>query len=312
MSGLAIGVDLGGTNARSALVEVPTGKILNEASARLSSREPRDVVRLLFDLVRSVDPERAAQGIGIGIAAMLRDSTGFVLNAPNLGWRDVDFGALVSAELKAPVTVYNDLAAIAWGETRYGAARGASNVVCVFLGTGIGCGLIINGKLLTGSGHVAGEIGHTKVVLNGRPCGCGERGCLEAYVSGRHLQGRALQELKAEPFLSPNLAALGEDLSATMLDEAARHGDEYADVLWRESAGYLGMTLANLVTLLNPERLVLGGSVWLGARELRRRTLEATERLINPPARRGLLIVDSQLGDTAGMLGAAALASLSS
>lgn len=305
---VAVGIDLGGTNARAALVDAETGQILNETRSRLSGKEPREVTRLLFDLVRSVDPERSATGIGIGVAAMLRDKHGYVLNAPNLGWRDVDFGVMVSTELKAPVTLYNDLAAISWGEARYGAARGVHNALCVFVGTGIGSGLIFDGKLYTGGSHVAGEIGHTKVVLNGRPCGCGERGCLEAYVSGRHLAERAQQELRAEPFLSPNLAALEDELTASALDEAARHGDEYADVLWRESAGYLGMTLANVVTLLNPERVVLGGTVWQKCKELRRRTLENAERLINPPARRGFQFVDSQLGDTAGILGAAALA----
>lgn len=306
---LAVGIDLGGTNVRAALVDVETGQVQNETRSRLTAKEPREIVRLLFDLVRSVDPERAATGIGIGIAAMLRDRGGFVLNAPNLGWRDVDFGAMVAAELRAAaVVVVNDLAAITWGEAKYGAARGARSLACVFIGTGIGSGLVIDGQLVHGHGNVAGEIGHTKVALNGRPCGCGERGCLEAYVSGRHLGERAQQELRAEPFLSPNLAALGDELVASMLDEAARHGDEYADVLWREAAGYLGMTLANLCTLLNPERLVLGGSVWLNCKELRRRTLEVAERLINPPARRGLQLVDSQLGDSAGILGAAALA----
>jgi glucokinase len=306
---LAVGIDLGGTNARAALVDTTTGQIQNETRSRLTAKEPREVVRLLFDLVRSVDPERAAKGIGVGVAAMLRDRAGFVLNAPNLGWRDVDFGGMVATELRAPVVVVNDLSAITWGEKMFGAARGIANLACIFIGTGVGCGLVVDGQLTHGAGNVAGEIGHTKVALNGRPCGCGERGCLEAYVSGRHLGERAQQELRAEPFLSPNLAALGDELNASMLDEAARHGDEYADVLWRESAGYLGMTLANLCTLLNPERLVMGGSVWLHCKELRRRTLEIAERLINPPARRGLQIVDSQLADAAGILGAAALAS---
>lgn len=307
MSAVGVGVDLGGTNVRAALVEIASGRVLNEARSRLGGKEPRDVAHLIFDLVRSVDPERAAPRVGIGIAAMLRDRAGFVLNAPNLGWRDVDFGALVTAELKKPIVAVNDLAAITWGEVKFGAARGAQNAACVFIGTGLGCGLVVNGAAASGSGNVAGELGHIKVVPNGRQCGCGERGCLEAYVSGRHLAERAQQELKAQPQLSPNLAQLGDELTASLLDEAARHGDEYADPLWNESAEMLGTALANLATVLNPERIVMGGSVWLHCKELRARATAILEKRINPPAKRGFQLVDSTLGDSAGILGAAAL-----
>lgn len=303
----AIGIDLGGTNARAALVHLENGSIQNESRSRLSSRDPQSVIRLCADLVRTVDPERKAVGVGIGLAAMLRDRDGYVLNAPNLGWRDVDFGALARRELRGPVTIRNDLKAITWGEAQFGAARGVGDLVCVFIGTGIGAGIILGNVLQLGAGSVGGEIGHMKAVEHGRVCGCGERGCLEAYVSGRNLAARAHEELAAQPFLSPTLAAHRDELTATMLDAAAAHGDGYADTVIRESASLLALHLGNLVTALNPTLLVMGGTIWTGCNELRRRTLQKLGEIINPPARRSFSIVDSTLGDAAGVLGAAAL-----
>lgn len=312
---LAIGIDLGGTNARAALVDADRGGFAGvEAKQPVDDRRPEAVADLLAELERAVDPDGQACGVGIGIAGMLRGTSGVVANAPNLGWRDVDFGRLLRGRLRAPTDLYNDLNAIAFGEATFGGARGVADVLFVFVGTGVGAGIVCDGKLYIGSGHLAGELGHTKVVApsepNARQCGCGQRGCLEAYTSGRNLQRRAQEELggkRAEKSMAVELAGGVEHLHAGHLDEAARRKDPYADRLWNEAARYLGLAIANAVTLLNPSRLVMGGGVWTGAPELKRRVLLELEPAINAPAREGFQVVDSTLGDAAGVLGAAAL-----
>jgi glucokinase len=311
---LAVGIDLGGTNARAALVDVAEGRLAGvESKLPVEDRRPEAVADMLASLERAVDPRGEACGVGIGIAAMLRGRTGVVANSPNLGWREVAFGALLRTRLRAPrFDLYNDLNAIAYGEATYGGARGVADVLFVFIGTGVGAGIVCDGHLYIGASHLAGELGHTKVVApsaaGARLCGCGQRGCLEAYTSGRNLQLRAQEELRAgASSLAIDLAGGVERVHAGYLDEAARRGDAYADRLWSEVASYLGIAIANAVTTLNPSRLVMGGGVWQGAPELKRRALAEFEAAVNAPSRDGFSVVDSTLGDAAGVLGAAAL-----
>ncbi|HZS40571.1 MAG TPA: ROK family protein [Polyangia bacterium] len=317
---LAVGVDLGGTNARAALVDVERGAIIgDEAKHPLGDRAPDAVAALLEELARAVDPRGERLGVGVGIAAMLRGWSGVVVNAPNLGWREVDFRARLRGRVGARAELYNDLNAIAFGEATYGAARGVRDVLFVFVGTGVGAGLVLDGELYIGATHLAGEFGHTKVVApdapGARQCGCGQRGCLEAYASGRNIQTRVREELRAliaagqpQPTLALQLAGGAlEHVHAGHLDEAARLGDAYANRLWDEVARYLGIALANAVTMLNPSRLIMGGGVWQGAPELGRRALREFDAAVNAPSREGFSIVESALGDLAGVLGAAAL-----
>ena len=308
----AVGVDLGATNARAALIDVEAGKILAESKTPWPDtpvgRAPETVAHLVGQAVRALDPKNERCGVGIGFAGMLRGWTGTVVIAPNFGWREVDLRSMLRAEVGEACELYNDLNAIAYGEAIYGSARGFADVVCVYVGTGVGGGIVANGRLLAGATHLGGEIGHTKVVPAGRLCGCGMRGCLEAYTSGRNIQKRAQEELReGERSLAVELAGGIDNVHAGNLDEAARRGDVYAGRLWEEVSMLLGLALANIVTTLNPSRLVMGGGVWHGAPELRRRSVARLLELVNQPSREGFEVVDTLLGDTAGMLGAAAL-----
>jgi glucokinase len=251
-------------------------------------------------------------GAGVGVAGQCLGSTGVVLNAPNLGWREVALGELLAAELALPVRIANDLSAAAWGERAFGAARGVDDAALVFVGSGVGSGLILGGRLHEGGHGVAGELGHIKVAPRGavpRRCGCGEWGCLEAYAGGMNLAERVREEL-AEGRGAAVLAAAGGDparLVASSVEAAYLAGDPYARELWAEVGELLGTAMANLCTLLNPSRLVLGGGVLLGCPNLLRisrahlgdRTLRA--------ARRGLSVELAGLGDDAGVVGAALL-----
>ena len=309
MSELTVGIDLGGTNMRAALVSTKDGKLLTQAKHKLSDRSPDAIAAALVGLVNEVDPERKRDGVGVGIAAMLRGWTGIVVNAPNLGWREVAFRELVKKALATnePVELYNDLNAIALGEQRYGAGQGARDVLCVYVGTGVGAGLVLDGRLYSGSTHLAGELGHVKVVLeNGRLCGCGQRGCLEAYTSGNHIAARAHEELLTRNSVAVEIAGSRLAVHAGHLDEAARRGDAYALGLWDEISRTLGLGLGAAVTLINPGKLILGGGVLTGAPLLADKVRERLHAAVNAASLLGFQIVYTTLGDDAGVLGAAA------
>jgi glucokinase len=299
-------------------VDVATGELLSEEKAPVTDRSPEAVAELVAGLVRKVDPENRRHGVGVGFAGMLRGWTGVVANAPNFGWREVPFRQLLRDRLGPNVELYNDLNAIAFGEARYGAGKGTADMLCLFVGTGVGGGLVTDGKLYIGATHLAGEIGHVKVIPNGRLCGCGQRGCIEAYVSGRNIQKRAHEELAGVPnsdgvvvpqktSSASTIAGAPDKVHAGHLDQAAREGDPYARALWAEIAPLLGLVLANSVTTLNPGRVVLGGGVWEGTPGLRQLVVESYNQLVNLPSNEGLALVDTVLGDRSGRLGAAAL-----
>jgi glucokinase len=309
---LAIGVDLGGTNVRLAVVDTEAGKVTKETKLKLPATDPETVTRLIAESIARLDAP-AGVPLGVGVAAMLRGDTGIVENAPNLGWRGVDLRGLLGAALPGRVVeLNNDVGAIAYGEFAYGAGRGAHDILCVYAGTGIGGGIVSAGKLVTGASHVAGEIGHTKVVLDdgARACNCGMKGCVEAYAGGKKIAERARAELSAGA-TSKAVALAGGDpqeVHAGHLDEAARGGDAYATRLWDEIAPLVGAALANAVTVLNPARVIVGGGVLWGAVALRERVLQHYRRFVNPPAGRACEIVPAQLGEDAGLLGSSSLA----
>jgi glucokinase len=233
-----------------------------------------------------------------------------VVYAPNLDWRDVPLGSALRQALGMSVTVENDVRAAAWGEFRFGAGRGARSVLVVFVGTGVGSGAVLNGALWRGATNGAGEIGHTQVVWDGLPCPCGRRGCLEQYVSGGGFQRRLVQGLAAgvQTRLRPATGGDPARLSATMVLAAAEAGDAFARALWEDAERCLTLAVANYVTLLNPDALVLGGGV-----------IETVPRLFDAVAAgvperttvlaRALRIERARLGDWSGVVGAAALSS---
>ncbi|MBW2732343.1 MAG: ROK family protein [Deltaproteobacteria bacterium] len=307
MSDKAIGVDLGGTNLRVALVEVDgtEARILDQRRQLLQERSPHAVAQVLVQLCHDLDAAGAAP-VGIGAAAMLHGTKGMVANAPNLGWRDVDFGALVAKDLGRPVSLENDLSAITWGEHRFGAARGFDDVICVFVGTGVGGGAVLCGELYRGAGNAALEIGHLKVHPGGRLCGCGQRGCLEAYAGGR-----ALAELAREAPESLWLEIAGGDAEALHgghLDQAAQRGDARAKEVVGRASIFLGQALASVATLFNPSCLLLGGTVWQGCAFLREEATRTLKELLPLPAAGWMQCVEATLEDDAGVLGAADLA----
>jgi glucokinase len=316
---LSLGVDLGGTNARAAVVDTDTGEIVAAHKEPLRDRAPERVVEVVRHALgeaaaaASVDPSRVPS-LGVGVAGQVLGTTGVVLNAPNLGWRDVAFGDLLAAAVGVRVRIANDLSVAAWGEKRFGAAKGLSDVVLVFVGSGVGSGLILGGRLHEGAQGVAGEFGHVKVrparpETAPRRCGCGQTGCLEAYTSGVNVAARVREEIQAGARTAVHAMAGGDlrRVNATLVDEAWRAGDPYARALWEEVGDLLGTAIANLVTLLNPARLILGGGVLLGCPSLAAMVRARLDAAVSVSARTGLSIERAWLGDDAGVIGAAVL-----
>jgi glucokinase len=308
-----IGIDLGGTNLRVATVD-EGATLLDVRKEQVGEpRDPHTVVERCATLIEDLAGTASTVSVGIGIAAMLRDRQGTVANSPHLRWRDVPFGTLLAARLgsRFALGVYNDVNAIIYGEAVAGAARGCRDVLGVFVGTGIGGGLIVNNALVEGASNCAGEIGHTKVRWDedAAPCACGSRGCIEAYVGGSYVQARVRAELAAGAHSSAIALAGGVDhVTPGHIDQAAAEGDDYALALWTELAPLLAVTLGNAVAILNPERLVLGGGM-LGRTPTLYQLVETTLTVAtNAPSLEPLSIELAQLGDDAGLVGSAHLA----
>ena len=302
---VAIGVDLGGTHARAAVID-GRGAVLSACKRTLSDRTPEAVADLLaaatHEAIRDAGQSEAnVAAVGVGAAGQIHSGTGVVAVGPNLGWRDVPFAELLRQRLPWPVLLMNDLSAAAWGERSVGAGDSADDVLLYFVGSGIGSGLILDGSLYEGSGGVAGEVGHTKVVPGGRLCGCGEQGCLEAYCGGHNLSLRVAEAIAAGR--ASALATVKPPVYAADIERAALAGDGLARELWDECARLLSVSLANYVTLLNPARVILGGGVLLSCPELRRTVEARVFELALRASRQGLQLVDARLGDDAGVVG---------
>lgn len=308
-----LGVDLGGTKVETALVD-GVGHVL--ASHRRSTNPQKGAEAVVEDVVTCVETclgeaGRIAQGLGIGVAGQVDRATGVVRFAPNLGWRDVDLQARLERALGIRVVVSNDVRTATFGEWLHGAGQGVDDMVCLFVGTGIGGGIVSGGQLLDGCSNTAGELGHLTIVTGGRNCHCPNQGCLEAYAGGWAIAERAQEAVRAHPGDGKRLIALAgriQDISAATVTQAYSDGDPLAHRLVEETAQYLASGVVSIVNAINPCLLVLGGGVIQGLPEFVP-MIENTVRVSALEAAvEGLRIVAAALGDKAGVIGAAALA----
>jgi glucokinase len=289
------GFDIGGTHARLRVFDEDFEVVHEERRRIRGETEPDQVAVAITEmLMKAPDLER----VGIGIAGLLSKDGRFVFNSPNLHWRDVDFASRLEA--RAPnhrFTIVNDLNAMLWGEYRAGAVKDTRDVLAVYVGTGIGGAILSDGNLILGGGGKAGEIGHTKVTIGGRACGCGGNGCVEAYAGGVHLEAMVAHahpdRFGDEPDLGKADAMFGDD-------------DGVTDI-WERATDYLAFVVANACTLLNPSVLLLGGGVVENLDNYRQLLLRKVSPLIVEPARQDLDVRFGEL-DEAAVLGAALLA----
>lgn len=310
MKKIVLAADLGGTNLRMAAVD-EKGEILFRTKHETPKSDRADeIVRAIVEAAKICQREVAEKGgitaIGIAAPATVNAAHGILMKAPNLPALDgFRLSAAISSELNLPFVLENDANAAAIGENWLGASKGVAGSICVTLGTGVGGGIIIDRKILRGIDGTAAEIGHICVEPFGAPCGCGSRGCIEQYSSAS-----AIVRLAREIENQYPKSILHEKSKITSLDvyEAGRQNDELALEVFRQVGFYLGIALAGLVNVLNPEVIVIGGGAAAGWDLFIGHVREQIEsRAFREPARRAR-IIRAELGDAAGILGVAKLA----
>ena len=313
-----VGVDLGGTSINVGVVPFSGGTVLGMRSLPTEpERGAKAVVDRMTGMIRDAVrdarreagfPTDAVVGVGVGSPGPLDRETGTVLDTPNLGWRNFPLRDLVANAVGLEAELDNDANTAALGETWLGAGRDVDSLVAVTLGTGIGGGIVIDGRVHHGASDVAGEIGHMTIDPTGRRCNCGNYGCLEAYASGPAIAERAGEGLDGGGgSVLPEMVDGDLDrVTAETVYEAIVAGDLYARDVMRETARLLGVGLANLINVLNPEMIVISGGVTRAGDHIFEPLRAEVRRRAFRQAADACRIVASELGDQAGVIGAAA------
>ena len=322
----SIGVDLGGTNIKTGLVS-ESGEIIHFITTPTNAHSGEkaivsrigQAIRQLVDQGKSFSVDlKDIVGIGIGSAGLIEPKEGVVHFSPNFaGWYDIPLADLVKADLAHdstnckisafPIVLENDGNAMAFGELCHGAGVGTKNLVCLTLGTGVGGGIVIDGRIFHGSRNAGAELGHTIIQSSGRLCGCGNYGCLEAYVGRHYIVERTRSKIIVEGKHSSLVDNLN-DLTPKMISDAAKKGDEVAIDIFEETGRCIGVALTSLAHILNPEMAIIGGGI-----------ADAGEKLLFEPIRSeikkramdtnadSMRVVKAQLGNQAGLVGSAML-----
>ena len=302
---ITLGVDFGATSIKFGVVQV--GRIIKHGNV-IPTRQDGQIEPLIRSIVAEIFRLReqypTLQAVGFGVPGIIDPVAGIVVNLTNVkGWCGVPLAALVSGQIGLDANLENDAKAMAYAEWKYGAGHTLPNVICVTLGTGIGGGLILNGRLYRGATKVAGEIGQTSIDYQGKDFVYGNKGALEAYVGHVHISERA-KEIYAEC----GKTISDEEADPPQLAAAANAGDPLAKQLWDDIGLKLGVGLINAIWLLNPDRIVIGGGVAKCGELL----FQPIWRTIKSRCARTfwekLTIVPAALGNEAGVIGAAALA----
>ncbi|MBN9396127.1 MAG: ROK family protein [Candidatus Melainabacteria bacterium] len=312
---LAIGVDLGGTKILASLVNLDNGRII--VSAKKKTRTVENGLDLVKRIIATIEEcmeaadigDKKLQGIGIGAAGMVDRERGILLAAANLGANDVPLKAPIEERFGLKVTLGNDVEVATIGEQNFGAGRDCKHFVCIFVGTGIGSGLVVDGKIQRGFTGTAGEIGHIPVIPDGRPCGCGGFGCLEAYSSRTAIARNILFDL-SRGFDSVLRDRIDQDkgiLRSKAISQAIEAQDMVTIRSIETAAYYMGIGLSTVINFVNPQRIILGGGLIEAIPDYINRAMEeAKRRALKIPGRK-TEIVRAELGDYAGSIGAALL-----
>lgn len=309
------GIDLGGTKLAAGVVDEQGRLVARLERPTPVAQGPGAVLQAMAEAVEELArqaglaPSELA-AVGVGAPGPLDAARGVVVRAPNLGWQDVDVAGPLSRRLGVPVFLENDANAAAVGEWHAGAGQGSRQFIYITVSTGIGGGIVLDGRLYTGAHGAAGEVGHMVVMPDDGPlCGCGQRGCLEALASGTAIARRARQRLQAQSNRESLLWELAdgelERVDARLVGEAARRGDRLACEVLDETWRYLGAGLVTLANLFDPEVIALGGGVSrLGEMMLRPLQEHLRRHAVAGPAT-GTRLVLAKLGPDAGVVGAA-------
>jgi glucokinase len=310
-----IGIDLGGTNLRAAIADTDTGQILYQRKCPTLATEGQEaVIQRMVQLIRELTQENGLssntiKGVGVGVPGTPDIDLGVIQLLPNLPgqWLNVPLQAIVEDQVQLPVALINDVRAMTLGEWMFGAGRGAETMVCLAIGTGIGGGMVVNGQFHLGIGGTAGEFGHHVVEVDGLPCGCGGKGCLELYASGPAIAAMGVKEV-----MHRHTTRIGElvnyDLNridAEIIFQAARDGDQIANEILHKVGRYLGIAVGNILGTISPQRVIFGGGVSRAGDLLLRPIMQTLNERANVIPVGKVQLVLAELGMNGGLIGAA-------
>ncbi len=309
-----IGVDIGGTNIKIALVDFE-GKIIysNTTPTRAEMGFEAGVANIkqaIKDLMQETNESaKTIEAIGFGLPGQIDYKAGMVKNLPNIpGWINIPLGKLIEDEFQIPTKLDNDVRCAALGELNFGAGKGCENLICITIGTGIGSGIVLNGKLVRGASNAAGEIGHIKMTLEKGPlCGCGDHGCFEAYASGPSIVTMAKEFISGGKSAKYKEMATDGIITPYIVAQAALQGDAVSLQIFKQIGEIIGVGLSSVINLLNPEKIIIGGGVADAGEILLEPIRKTIEDRAMPIQKEAVKVVPAQLANAAGVIGASLL-----
>jgi glucokinase len=307
-----IGVDIGGTKIAAGVVS-DRGEVLAEVRRETPATDVGAIEAAVVDAVRELRELHAVEAVGVAAAGFVDAGRSVVTFAPNLAWRDEPLRADLERSLALPVVVENDANAAAWGEFAHGTGRDVSDMVLLTIGTGLGGGIVLGGRLLRGAAGFAGELGHVRVVPDGYRCGCGNRGCWEQYASGRALVREARDLARAGTPMAARLLELSsgdpDRIEGPQVTRAAQEGDPASVELLADLGRWIGEGAASIMAVLDSSMIVVGGGVSAAGDLLLEPARAAFRRQLTARGHRPDIPIElAQLGNDAGMIGVADLA----
>ena len=314
MKKYSIGIDLGGTKVLIALVNKETGDVVNWVKKKTKKdKGPKNIIRTIIGgieecLLESTVSIDEISSIGVGAAGQVDRKNGILIAAANLDCYDLHIKDKIQEHYNLPVFLGNDVEIAAIGELKFGAAKGYNDVVCIFVGTGVGSAIVKSGEIIKGSTGTAGEIGHIIVDLNGRPCSCGAHGCLEAYASRSAIERRIEGALKKGRYsIILDYMENGKSITSHMINKAIEQGDELVTQCVDEAAEYLSGGIASIINFINPQLIILGGGLIDAVDYFYQKVIKKAKARSLPVPATKIEFRKAALGDFSGVVGAAFL-----
>lgn len=314
MKKYSVGIDLGGTKILIALIEKESGKVIHFVKKKTKKEKgAENIVRKMISGINElfedsgIDLEEISS-IGIAAAGQIDREHGIILGAPNLDCYDLNLKEILEEEYNLPVCLANDVEAATLGEMKFGAGKGVDDLVCVFVGTGVGSCIVKNGEIIRGATGTAGEIGHIIVDLNGRQCGCGAHGCLEAYASRSAIEKRIEGALKkGRHSVILDYLEEGKSITSSMIRKSIEREDELVTHCLDEASAYLSGGLASIINFINPKLIILGGGLIEAVDYFYKKTIKDAKLKCLPVPATKIEFKKTALGDFSGVIGAAYL-----
>lgn len=314
MKKYSVGIDLGGTKILIALIEKESGKVVHFVKKKTKKEKgAANIVRKMISGINelleetNVNTEDIAS-IGIAAAGQIDRENGIILGAPNLDCYDLNLKEILESEYNLPIYLANDVEAATLGEMKFGAGKGVDDLVCVFVGTGVGSCIVKNGEIIRGATGTAGEIGHIIVDLNGRQCNCGAHGCLEAYASRSAIEKRIEGALKkGRHSVILDYLEEGKSITSSMIRKSIEREDELVTHCLDEASAYLSGGLASIINFINPKLIILGGGLIEAVDYFYKKTIKDAKLKCLPVPATKIEFKKTALGDFSGVIGAAYL-----